>query len=72
VRHEDIADDEVGLLVEHGIAGRDPVFGSLDLVAGMLEMQRQQLAHVAVVVDDQDPQHRIASPGEPTSYPRSC
>jgi hypothetical protein len=34
-------------------------------------MQRQQLAHVAVVVDDQNLQHRIASPGEPTSYLRS-
>jgi hypothetical protein len=43
----------------------------MDLVACVLEMQPQQLAHVAVVVDDQNLQHRIASPGEQTSYLRS-
>jgi len=54
VRHVHVHDEHVRRSLQHGFARDDAVFSRANVVARAAQMDGQQLAHVGVVVDDQD------------------
>lgn len=53
-RHHDVADDEVELAAGDEAERFDTIFRSLDAVACLLERERHEPAHMAVVFDDEN------------------
>ena len=53
--HPEIGDDEVERFALEHLDGLLAAFGQRDVVARLLEHDREELAHAALVVDDQDP-----------------
>lgn len=53
-RHMEVAEDEVGRRLENRIPGGDAVCGQPHRVAGRTQVNRRQLAHVCVIVDNEN------------------